>query len=152
MKNALLNLLAYEYWANLRIIETIETTDNPPAKAVLLMGHILAAQQAWFVRLTDSPELVNVWPDTPVADLKTVAEQHYQQFTNWLINKANEDLTGIITYRNSRGEGPFENTIQDILLHLSHHAPYHRGQVIQLLREVRDTVPATDYIIWKRVE
>jgi uncharacterized damage-inducible protein DinB len=150
MKNILLNLLAYEHWANLRIIEALETTENAPPKAVALMAHILAAQHVWFTRLTNIPETGAVWPDTPVSELRTMAEEQYQRFLNWLINKPGEELIDVLSYYNSRGEGPFQNTIQDILLHLSHHAPYHRGQIIQLLKTVREDVPATDFIVWKR--
>ncbi len=150
MKNVILNLMAYEYWANLRVIGVLETTENPPEKAVTLMSHILGAQHVWFNRMTNNPDPAESWPQTPVTALRHLAEKYYTNYTNWLVNLTNEELITVTTYRNLKGDGPFQNTMQDILLHLGNHSAYHRGQVIQLVKTVRDDVPATDYIVWKR--
>ena len=40
----------------------------------------------------------------------------------------------------------------DILTHMSHHAAYHRGQVVQLIRPMLDEPPVTDFIVWTREE
>lgn len=150
MKNVILNLMAYEYWANQRVIGVLETTGNPPEKALTLMAHILGAQDVWFNRMTNNPEPGVSWPQTPVTSLRHLAEKYYTNYTNWLVNLTNEELITVVSYRNLQGDGPFQNTMQDILLHLGNHSAYHRGQVIQLLKTVRDDVPATDYIVWKR--
>lgn len=149
MRDYIIHLLNYEHWANTRLIDALETIDNPPARAVAVMGHILSAQQVWFGRIINEPAFVSIWEDTPVSWLNETAERQHRQVVRYLTGLAEPDLVRSIDYVNSQGEA-YQNTLLDILTHMSHHAAYHRGQVTQLISPLLPEAPLTDFIVWVR--
>ncbi|MBD2699258.1 DinB family protein [Spirosoma sp. BT702] len=149
MRDHLIQLLNYELWANQRVIGALETIKNPPARAIAVMGHILSAQHVWLGRITNDPAFVAIWEDTPVSWMGEIAERQHRQLVSYVTSLSETDFSKLIAYNTSRGE-PFENTVFDILTHTSHHAAYHRGQVVQLIRPMVETAPVTDYIFWMR--
>ncbi len=149
MKAYHIRLLQYEYWANLRIIEALEKLDSPPERAVLLTSHILNAQMVWFTRVTNDHLILGVWDSLPVSWLKETADLSYKKWESYVMDLEEGDFGTIIKYQNTKGEH-YETPIGDILTHLSHHAAYHRGQVIEALKPVLRPLPATDYILWSR--
>jgi uncharacterized damage-inducible protein DinB len=149
MKNFLIHLLNYELWANQRIISTLETLDNPPARAVAIMGHILSAQHVWLGRVLNETTFVSIWEDTPVAWMSETAERQHRKIVSYLHSLSETELTQSIDYANSKQE-PYQSTLLDILTHMSHHAAYHRGQVVQLIRPLVSEPPVTDFIVWTR--
>lgn len=149
MKNFLIHLLNYELWANQRVIDALETLDNPPARAVAIMGHILSAQQVWLGRVLHETTFVSIWEDTPVAWMGETAERQHRKIVSYVSALAESDLTQPIDYTNSQ-HVPYQSTLLDILTHMSHHAAYHRGQVVQLIRPMLDEPPVTDFIVWTR--
>ncbi|MVM40827.1 damage-inducible protein DinB [Spirosoma sp. HMF3257] len=149
MKDHLIQLLNYELWANLRVISSLEKINNPPARALAVMGHILSAQHVWLGRITREPVFVSIWEDIPVSWMAETAERQHRQLTSYLEGLAETDFVQSIAYANSQGVG-YQNTLTDILTHTSHHAAYHRGQVVQLIRPMLTEAPVTDYIVWKR--
>lgn len=149
MKHFLIHLLNYEHWANLRIIDALSSIDNPPARAVAIMGHILAAQQIWLGRLTSEPTFVAIWEDTPVSWMRETAERQHRKLVSYVTMLAESELSQSVNYTTSKEE-PYQSTLLDILTHLSHHAAYHRGQVVQLIRPLVQEPPVTDFIVWTR--
>lgn len=149
MKNYLIHLLNYELWANQRVIQALETIDNPPTRAVAVMGHILAAQQVWFGRVIHETTFVSIWEDTPVSWMEETAQRQHRKIVNYITGLAEPELLQSFEYVNSKGES-YQNTLLDILTHMSHHAAYHRGQVVQLIRPLLAEAPVTDFIVWVR--
>ena len=149
MKNYFIHLLNYELWANQRVIAALETLDNPPARAVAEMGHILSAQQIWFSRITQEPAFVSIWEDIPVSWMAETAERQHRKLVSYVTNLAEPELLQSVEYVNSK-QYPYQSTIVDILTHLSHHAAYHRGQVVQHIRPLLPEAPVTDFIVWTR--
>ncbi|MFC5410231.1 DinB family protein [Larkinella bovis] len=149
MKNYLLRLFDYEQWANRAIIDALDSVANPPQRAVELMGHVLSAQQVWMSRLTGEISYVAVWEDIPIAWMGETSDRNFLRLKSFLESESEENLTRTIAYKTSAGE-PFESSLIDILLHLSHHAAYHRGQVVQLIRPQLTEAPKTDFIFWAR--
>ncbi len=149
MKNYLIHLLNYELWANQRVIDVLETIDNPPPRAIAVMGHILSAQHVWMGRVLHETTFVSIWEDTPVAWMAETAERQPRRITAYLTSMAETDLVQSVEYVNSRGE-TYTGTLLDILTHMSHHAAYHRGQVVQLIRPLVKHAPITDFIVWTR--
>jgi uncharacterized damage-inducible protein DinB len=149
MKAYYLRLLQYDYWANLRIIEALELVDTPPERAVLLTSHILNAQMVWFTRVTNDHLILSVWDLLPVSWLKETADLSYKKWESYIMDMEEGDFGTIIKYQNTKGEH-HETPICDLLTHLSHHAAYHRGQIIEALKPVLRPLPTTDYILWLR--
>jgi uncharacterized damage-inducible protein DinB len=151
MKNYLIHLLNYELWANQRIIDALEKVENPPARAIAVMGHILSAQHVWLGRITHESVFVSIWEDIPVSWMIETAERQHRQLVSYVSGLSEVDLVQPIAYTNSQGI-PFQSTLLDMLTHMSHHAAYHRGQVVQLIRPLLAEAPVTDFIVWTREE
>ena len=66
-----------------------------------------------------------------------------------LIATDEQEFNKIIKYQNTTGAS-FETPMGEILIHLTHHGAYHRGQIISLLKPIVNPLPATDYIVWLR--
>ncbi|GAB3026927.1 DinB family protein [Spirosoma pulveris] len=149
MKEHLIQLLDYELWANQRVIEALDTLKNPPSRAVAVMGHILSAQHIWFGRIIHEYAFVAIWEDIPVSWMIETAERQHRQIVGY-VSALNESEVGeLVEYVNSQ-EKPFKTSLPDILTHMSHHAAYHRGQVVQLIRPMLKEAPVTDFIVWIR--
>lgn len=149
MKTYLIQLLDYELWANLRIIDALESVTNPPERAVAVMGHILAAQHVWYGRLAHESVFTSIWEETPVGWMIETAERQHRQVRSYVEGLTDQTLTEPTDYTNTKGTH-FRNSPLDILTHMSHHAAYHRGQVVQLIRPMLSEAPVTDYIVWQR--
>lgn len=149
MKNYLVQLLDYERWANLRLIDALETVTHPPERAVAVMGHVLAAQHVWYGRMAHESVFVSIWEDIPVSWMIETAERQHRQLSSYVEGLTEQELEQPVSYVNTKGIR-YQSTLLDILTHLSHHAAYHRGQVVQLIRPMLNEAPVTDYIVWKR--
>lgn len=150
MKNHLIRLVDYERWANRAVIDALESVTNPPHRAVELMGHVLSAQQIWMSRVTGEITYVAIWEDIPIAWMGETTDRNFQRLKSFLESESDAGLNRLIAYKNSAGES-FESPLSDILMHLSHHAAYHRGQIVQLIRPQLSEAPKTDYILWARM-
>jgi len=151
MKNYLIQLLDYELWANRRIIDVLEKIDNPPARALALMGHILSAQHVWYGRIMHESVFVAIWEDIPVSWMVETAERQHRQLVSHISAITEPELAELVEYVNSK-DTLYKDSLLDILTHLSHHAAYHRGQIVQLIRPMVKEAPVTDFIVWKREE
>jgi len=139
------HLLRYTSWANSEILETLLNVEQPPAKAVRLMAHLLAAEHLWLDRMTSETRNHVVWPDWHIYDCDS---QQHELETRWrlfLENLSEAELDRVVSYTNSRGE-KFTNTVREILTHLVMHAPHHRGQINAVLRDEGYDPPYVDYI------
>ncbi len=149
MKDHLIQLLNYELWANRRVIDALETVNNPPARAIAVMGHILSAQHVWFSRIINKTAFVAIWEDIPVSWMTETVERQHRQLLSHIELLSEAELRQPIAYANLKGI-PYQSPLTDIITHLSHHASYHRGQVVQSIRPMLPEAPLTDYIIWAR--
>ena len=149
MNDSLIRLLEYDYWANQRIINALDGLENPPARAITLMSHLLAAQQIWLGRVTHESTPVALWEDIPVNWMGETAERHHRKLVSYAASLSATDLVLPIEYTDTKGH-TYHNTPTDILTHLSHHGAYHRGQIVQLIRPLLPEAPSIDFIVWAR--
>lgn len=149
MKDYLTQLLNYELWANQRVIEALDTVAHPPTRAISLMGHILSAQHVWLGRMTKESTFVAIWEDIPVSWMIETAERQHRQMVSYVAALPETDLVRLVDYVNTKGSS-YKSSPLHILTHMSHHAAYHRGQVVQLIRPMLQEAPETDFIIWTR--
>jgi uncharacterized damage-inducible protein DinB len=137
--------LDYDVWANRETIKALKQSPDPPPRSVKIMAHILAAQDLWLVRLKKTGKPVVVWPEFSVDQLETQMERIIQEWSEYLGGLNSSRLSEQISYKNSKGES-WTNTVEDILLHLTMHSNYHRGQVALDLRVSGLVPPYTDFI------
>ena len=149
MKERLELLLSFEGWANERAIESlVRANDYTPA--VRLFAHILAAQQAWLMRLTGQDSTgFQIWPAAGMDECRKLRPRLQAELEEWLDGTSQADLEHEISYRNQAGR-EFRNTPLDILTHLTLHSQHHRGQIALELREIGVQPAVTDFIAFRR--
>jgi uncharacterized damage-inducible protein DinB len=149
MKNQLLLMIRHDAWANQRVAHAMANLAWIPSKAHDIFDHIIAAHAAWYSRVTQTHSAIPLWrSQLEVKDYTSLIEEFKMKWEMILENEAN-DVSRIITYQNSSGHS-FSNTLHEIVMHLCMHSQYHRGQVVTLIRDLTETPPATDLILYLR--
>lgn len=146
MKAYFKTLFEHEYWANLKVLESLMTADKLSQKAIEVFSHTIAAQRIWLDRINGIENNLKVWEIFETKIMLELLEINYADI-NKIIEK--QDLEQLIAYQNSKGEY-FTSTISQIFTHLALHASYHRGQVVLLMKNHANLLPATDYILYIR--
>lgn len=155
---ALAHFVAYHHWATSRLLRAFsalpaDALDQPVGgsfgTARELLRHILGAEEVWIQRLHGhSPA---AFPDLATCDAVSdfcavwdavQAEQHA-----FISHPGMEQRAAIIRYRNFRGEA-WAYPLDAVLLHLVNHGTYHRGQLAHVLRQLGQTPPSTDYLVF----
>ncbi len=138
-------LLSYDQWANGEALASLRAADKPPARALSVLGHIVGAEELWLGRLRQDGTAGAVWPDLSLEECGLRLEQLRLEWRHYLQPLTAVGLSRSIGYTNSKGER-WQNTVEDILLHVVIHSVYHRGQIARDLR-AEGYVPAyTDFI------
>jgi len=156
-------LFQWDGWANERLLGALQAIaasgQRVPQKAVDRMAHLCRAQELWLSRMGagEWQDGRSLFPEG--ADLKEVAREakllaaRWAQFFRVLSPAA---LGENIVYTTTEGQ-PFESRLEDILLQLTHHGSYHRGQVCVDLKHAGVRPPegvslATDFIFFARTQ
>jgi uncharacterized damage-inducible protein DinB len=150
MKNYFLQLLGYDQYANREMLHTMRGAANPE-KTVLLMGHLLAAQQRWLRRCKNESDAdVVIFPKTETIPFEELIANNNRAWVDFISPLEDADLNQIITYHTSTGV-PFTNTITEILTQVINHGTHHRAQIGQQLKLAGvETLPLIDYIFYIR--
>jgi uncharacterized damage-inducible protein DinB len=131
------------------MLEAMRAADAVPDRAVMLLSHLLRAQDIWYGRVagTDHADL-DLWTTDP---LPACAERLEASTRRWaaLLDDHDGALDTPVAYTNSSGTA-FETPLRDILLHVVNHGTHHRAQIALLLRGADVAPPATDYIFFRR--
>ena len=136
-------------WADQRTMQSLRDMTNPPAQAVDLFSHIVAAEHEWLSRIRGRAGKHGIWPTLSLDDSAAVAQENHEALA-MLAEEANgPGGERMITYRSSSG-AEFTTSLQNILLHLAQHGVYHRGQVALLVRASGGNAVGTDYILFAR--
>jgi uncharacterized damage-inducible protein DinB len=161
MKEILQQLAAYNIWANALLMEVLKrlpgelqqkeipSSFNSLQKTVL---HMWNAESIWWQRMklqervTGPMENFNGKMEDAIEGLTL----QNKQWNEW-INKAQEHhLEHVFQYKNFKGE-QFKQPIYQMLIHLFNHDTYHRGQIVNMLRQLGvEKIPQTDFIVWSR--
>ncbi len=136
-------------WANREILQALRHTEIG-GKALKLFAHILLAERVWLTRLQgDDSSGLPIWAEIDLIYCDELVEQNEQGFRAFLTDPTLSNPDRIVTYANSKGI-PFENSVGDILAHVTLHGQYHRGQINLLLRENNFEPVSLDYILFAR--
>jgi uncharacterized damage-inducible protein DinB len=105
------------------------------------MGHIIGAEFLWLARMQGRPSELSVWPDLTLEQ----CEVRLGQLSRGLGEALIESRTRPVAYTNSKGES-WTSTVEDILIHITVHSAYHRGQIASDMRSSGLEPAYTDYI------
>ena len=135
-------------WADLRTLSALRSMREPPPQTVDLFAHVLAAEHVWLRRIENMPSAYTVWPKLTLDECERLAKANHASFATIAQSDATT-LAGTIEYTNSTGRA-FSTPLGEILLHVTHHGMYHRGQIALLVRASGGTPLGTDYITFVR--
>jgi uncharacterized damage-inducible protein DinB len=136
-------------WANRETLATLETLPEPPAEALRILGHALAAERLWLSRLRQEESAPSVWPQVDLKGCQSLAEQNAAGFSAFVGGLDDAALSATSRYQNLKGE-PCESSVIDILTHVVIHGAYHRGQIAKTLGAIGKQAPGTDFIAFAR--
>jgi uncharacterized damage-inducible protein DinB len=117
-------------------------------KALGRAGHLIAARRRWLHRLGKWPELPPIFPtELTIAELTRQFAETEAAWVAYLNSLGEDDLARVIEWTAPNGQ-KFRWDIEGILTQMLIHAPYHRGQLAQLVALLGGKAVDTDYLFW----
>ncbi len=111
--------------------------------------HMLWAEWIWLQRWRgESPKRVfaqDQFPDVDAIESRWRDVEREQQ--DFITALTDDHLHIRLSYENLQGEH-WEYSLAHMMLHVVNHSSYHRGQVVTLLRQLGQTPPATDFLVF----
>jgi uncharacterized damage-inducible protein DinB len=161
MKELLKQLAVYNHWANQKLTDLIlslpeekQTAEVPSSftslyKTVL---HMWDAESIWWQRVKLHEKLI-VPSENFKGSMKDVVNgllQQNQQWIDWIQAASDAALEHVFQYYTLKKEY-FKQPVFQVLQHVFNHGTYHRGQLVNILRQLRvEKIPQTDMILWSR--
>lgn len=142
------SLFAHMEWADLRTLDSLRAMREPPPQALDLFVHMLAAQHVWSRRIENATPAYEVWPKLSLDEAARLARANHDVYRS-MAGASEAELARIVSYTNTSGRS-FETPLSEILLHVTHHSMYHRGQIALLVRASGGAPLSTDYITFVR--
>ena len=142
-------LFEYDYWANEKVLDSLESMTFPPDEAVKKISHILMAKATWLSRITTLEYAPDLNRELTLAECRKLNGEFKTKLGTFLAGLPDGKLSEKISYKNTKGAS-FESLLSDILAQLITHGPYHRGQIASLIKKAGGTPPATDFILFVR--
>lgn len=150
-------LIEYNTWANTKIAEQIKLFSDeqftkesggsfPSIRLTLL--HLLSSDWTWMHRLKGIP-LIDVPGDwitnTAVEVCNYWLPVQYEMIA--LVNEIAATPDKEISFITRKGAA-YTLPFSDIIIHITNHGTYHRGQVVNMIRMLGETPVNTDYFIF----
>jgi uncharacterized damage-inducible protein DinB len=161
MKELLTQLSAYNIWANQLLLQLIYQLPEEKQKEEMpssfkslykTLLHMYDAESIWWQRMK-LQERILIPSETFTGDIKELGARLLDRNREWKewIEAANEhQLEHVFLYQNLKKE-QFKQPIYQMLLHVFNHGTYHRGQLVNMLRQLGvEKIPRTDFIDWSR--
>ena len=123
MESFFKELFAYSHYANQELIKIFKQYANVhDERSKKIFSHILNAHHIWNCRINRELASYGVWDEQAIEQFEKTEQDNFTKTTQIIDNA---DLGEVIHYKTSKGE-PFNNSVQDILFHISNHL--HRAQ------------------------
>jgi uncharacterized damage-inducible protein DinB len=161
MKELLKQLAAYNIWANQKLLEVILGLPEEKQKQELPSSfknlydtilHMLDAESIWWQRMKLNERII-VPSENANGNMKDVVNGLQQQnllWQDWVNNASDMALEHVFQYYNLKKEC-FKQPVYQMILHVFNHGTYHRGQLVNMLRQIGiEKIPQTDFIVWTR--
>ena len=111
--------------------------------------HILWAEWIWLQRWRgESPKRVFAQDEYPGVDAIESRWRDVERDQQDFIAALTDDrLNARLSYENLQGQR-WEYSLAHMMQHVVNHSSYHRGQVVTLLRQLGQTPPGTDFLVF----
>ena len=161
MKELLSQSAAYNVWANLKLLELINSLPEEKQKAEVPSSfsslyktvlHMWDAESAWWQRMKMHERII-IPSENFNGSMKDVSNgllAQSNQWKDWIDNASEMALEHVFQYYNTKRE-MFKQPVFQVILHVFNHDNYHRGQLVNMLRQLGiEKIPPTDFIVWSR--
>ncbi|MCB0172146.1 MAG: DinB family protein [Anaerolineae bacterium] len=163
MKQTIIKLYQYNYWANHLILEkAAQVTENQftapshCSSAGSLRGalvHTLSAEWIWRSRCQFGVSPSGMLQEAEFPTLASITSR-WQEEENAMLayieSLTDDDLNQIIAYTNTAGTMSFETQLGDILHHLVLHGMQHRSEMAAILTDLGQSPGNIDFIVFLR--
>lgn len=162
MKELLKQMSAYNIWANQKIMDAIlalppeKHTAHVPSSFNSLQAtilHMWDAESIWWQRMKLHERFVRPSENFKgnCQDAVNGLMSQARLWEGWVSNTSALALEHVFQYRNNKKE-LMKIPVFQMLMHVFNHDTYHRGQLINMLRQLgEDKLPGTDFAAWIRV-
>jgi len=117
----------------------------------LTLLHLWNTESIWYqrIKLVENAQMPGN-ADNSTSEIVKGLMQQSLQWRAWVEKSSQAALEHEFIYRNFKNQ-QFKQPVYEVLLHLFNHGTYHRGQLVNMLRQVGvTTLPATDFILFTR--
>lgn len=150
-----LTLFDYHEWAVKQVFDHLEQhpdvftspVHNVFSSIADMIGHLIVVEAMWLTRMKEeTPARLDPRSYTSLSEAKRDYDPTLAEMKRFL-QEVDDQKT--VTYQNSKGL-TFQNTIEEIVIHLVNHGTYHRGNIASAMRQLGYAGPSTDYIFYTR--
>jgi len=150
MKEHFIELFEYNFWANEKVIDSIEKLPKHDEHINKIMAHIAATPLYWISRLTTYElKLKEIFPTATLEEIRKFNLETKEVWDSYLVELDDDKIRDKISYKNFKGE-TYTYALKDILMQLVLHSAYHRGQVAKMVRAAGGIPASSDYISFKK--
>jgi uncharacterized damage-inducible protein DinB len=161
MKDLLKQYAAFNVWANQKLTEQIlalpeelQHRELPSSFTSLhkTILHMWDAESMWWQRMKLQERIIRPSENYNGSTKDIVNEliNQNKQWEDWVTQASELSISHVFQYQTNRKE-QFKQPIYQMLLHVFNHGTYHRGQLVNMLRQLGiEKIPQTDFIIWSR--
>jgi uncharacterized damage-inducible protein DinB len=159
MKELLKQLSTYNIWANQKIIDVILSLPEEKQLAEVCSSfvslhktllHMWDAESIWWQRMKLHERFVRPsdnFNGTTRDAINGLVSQS-KLWEGWIANVSDQMLDHVFQYSNNKKE-QLKLPIYQMLMHVFNHGTYHRGQLINMLRQLGiEKLPSTDFSTW----
>jgi uncharacterized damage-inducible protein DinB len=161
MKELLVQLATYNVWASQKLLDIISALPEEKQQAEMPSSfsslyktvlHMWDAESIWWQRMKMHERFVRPSENFngSMKDVSNGLLSQSQQWRDWVNNANDMALDHVFQYYNTKRE-LFKDPTWQMLLHVFNHGTYHRGQLVNMLRQLGvEKIPQTDFIVWAR--
>lgn len=161
MKEILIQLSSYNIWANQLLLDTINHLPEEKQKRELPSSfsslyktilHMHDAENIWWQRMKLQERIIRPSENFTgnMNEAGNLLLSQNRQWKEWIVGANEHQLDHVFQYNNFKKE-QFKQPIYQMLLHVFNHGTYHRGQLVNMLRQLGvEKIPGTDFIEWSR--
>lgn len=144
-------VLDADEWAFSEILNNIKLQDvSSSAEARVMAHHIIMGYDVWYRRVFNEDLAgLKFWSDIQIPQLAVYAYETYNKWRNALINEDITDFGQLIEYKDLHGN-THQSSIDEILIHITSHSAYHRGQIQSLMKNQGIAPVKNDLIVYFR--
>ncbi|HEX6848114.1 MAG TPA: DinB family protein, partial [Chitinophagaceae bacterium] len=114
--------------------------------------HMYHAESVWWQRMK-LQERINLPMETFKGSMQELANELLQQNSQWQqwVNNATEPMLEHVFQYYTQKREMYKQPVCQMILHVFNHGTYHRGQLVNMLRQLGiEKIPQTDFIVWSR--